>query len=138
MNYCKTYEELMTIPTFEDRVKYLQTHSVVGDDTFGFDRYLNQQMYLSYEWKRIRDYVIVRDNGCDLGMPDRPIFGRIYVHHITPLTKSDILSHSDAMFDLNNLICCSRETHDAIHYGFQAIQQEYTPREANDTCPWKK
>lgn len=139
----RTYRELITIPSFEDRVRYLQLSGMVGKDTFGFDRYLNQEFYRDPTWRKIRNKAILRDSlgkkECyDLGCKDIPIAGFIYVHHIEPITKEDILSHSDKLIDLDNLICCSKRTHDLIHYGAEAdIKPLFTERAPNDTCPWK-
>ena len=135
----KTYQELVTLSTFEDRLRYLLIGGAVGKDTFGFDRYLNQMFYRDASWKRIRREVILRDDGKDLGCKDRPIRGFIYVHHIEPITKDDVLAHADRLLDLDNLICCSKETHDRIHYGLENdIQPLFAERSPNDTCPWKK
>ncbi len=134
----KTYTELIQIPTFEERYKYLKLDGAVGESTFGFDRYLNQQFYRSSEWKRIRDIVIVRDNGCDLGIPGREIYGRVLIHHMNPVTKDDILKRSDLLLNPEYLICVTKQTHDAIHYGDENILlQDFVGRSANDTCPWR-
>ena len=117
----------------------MQLHGNVGRDTFGFDRVFNQRFYNSPEWKRIRHQVIVRDNGCDLGVPGREIHGRIMIHHINPLTLDDIEKGNDALLDLDNLICVSHETHNAIHYGSEKLlTPELIERRKNDTCPWKR
>lgn len=135
----KTYSELMSLPTFEERYRYLRIGGKVGEDTFGFDRYLNQIFYKSDEWKEIRNYIIVRDCGCDLGMSDREIFGRIYVHHMNPITKEDILSRSECLLDPEYLICTSDITHKAIHYGDESLLiTAPVERRKNDTCPWKR
>lgn len=136
----KSYSELQTLETFEERFRYLQTHSVIGVDTFGHGRYMNQKFYKSAEWKRIRNYVIVRDNGCDLGIPDRQILGTIYIHHINPITQDDIINSTEKLFDPENLICVSLETHNAIHYGDDSIVHKYdiNERSPNDTSPWLK
>lgn len=133
-----SYGELMTLSTFEERFRYLQRHQKVGEESFGFDRYLNQNFYKSREWQNIRNYVIARDKGYDLGCEDRPIKGRIYVHHIIPLKKEDIELSTDILLDPNNLICVSHETHNAIHYGDDSILNKYYFEErcANDTSPW--
>lgn len=135
----KSYHELLSLTTFEERFKYLKLHGGVGSDTFGYDRYLNQEFYKSAEWNNIRSYVITRDNGCDLGIPDRQIEGKIFVHHINPLTPEDIIDSSSKLLDPNNLICVSFETHQAIHYGDLSILDRNTvvERTPNDTCPWK-
>lgn len=136
----RTYSELIALPTFEERYRYLRLSGRVGEDTFGFDRILNQKFYRSAEWKRIRDYVIVRDNGCDLGIEDRMIPGRILIHHMNPITEKDILYRSDTLMDPEFLICVSHTTHNAIHYGDESLLIESTPvvRTKNDTCPWKR
>lgn len=135
----KTYSELVTIPTFEDRYQYLRIRSEVGKDTFGFDRYLNQTFYKSDEWKAIRDYVIVRDHGCDLGVEGREIWGRIIIHHMNPITKKDILTRSKFLLDPEFLICTIKNTHDAIHYGDETLLVTVPKeRQKNDTCPWRR
>lgn len=135
----KTYSELIKLPTFEERYRYLRLRGSVGVDTFGFDRYLNQKFYRSAEWKRVRDQVIVRDNGCDLGIEDRMIPGRILIHHMNPITEKDILYMTDALMNPEYLICVSHTTHNAIHYGDEDLLIT-TPvvRRKNDTCPWKR
>ena len=134
----KTYSELIEIPTFEERYKYLNLDGTVGEETFGFDRYINQEFYRSYEWCRIRDYVIIRDNGCDLAISDREIFGKIFVHHMNPITIKDILNKSKFLLDPEYLICTSKNTHDAIHYGDSSLLITMpTERRKNDTCPWR-
>lgn len=135
----KTYSELITLPTFEERFEYLKIGGKVGVDTFGFDRYLNQIFYRSDEWKSIRDEVIIRDNGCDLGIEGREIYSRIIVHHMNPITKDDILNRSDFLLNPEFLICTIKLTHDAIHYGDSSILlTEPVIRTKNDTCPWKR
>lgn len=135
----KTYSELVKLNTFEERYKYLKLEGKVGEDTFGFDRYLNQIFYKTDEWKSVRDYVISRDNGCDLGMSDREIkFGKILVHHMNPITKEDILNRSDILLNPEYLITTTKNTHDAIHYGSDdLLYQDPVERYENDTCPWK-
>lgn len=136
----RTYSELITIPTFEERFEYLRLDGKVGEDTFGHDRWLNQMLYQrTKEWKAIRRKAIIRDNGCDLGIPGRTISGRILVHHINPITKEDILQRTESiLFDLNNLICVSNDTHNAIHYGDASLLiKDYVPRTEFDTCPWR-
>ena len=134
------YHELMSLKTFDERFKFLQLHGQVGFDTFGFDRYMNQDFYRSAEWKRVRAFVITRDNGCDLACPDRPIYGRIYIHHIVPITQEDIIYSTDKLLDPNNLICVSQETHNAIHYGdlSSISRNEIVERKPGDTSPWFK
>ena len=134
----KTYSELITFPTFEERYRYLRIGGRVGEETFGFDRYLNQEFYRSKEWKSVRDFVIVRDNGCDLGIEGRDILGKILVHHMNPLTMDDILSRSKLLLDPEYLICTVKNTHDAIHYGDESLLiKAPIERRKNDTCPWR-
>ena len=134
----KTYSELITFPTFEERYKYLKLDGIVGEETFGFDRYLNQIFYKSKEWRSIRDYVITRDNGCDLGVEGHEIFGKILIHHMNPISKKDILERSDLLLNPEYLICTIKNTHDAIHYGDENLLIITPPeRTKNDTCPWK-
>lgn len=135
----KTYSELKDLPSFVDRFQYLKLHGIVGAETFGLDRYLNQVFYRSKEWKEIRRKVIIRDNGCDLGIPDREIAkgDALMIHHINPITLDDILRRDPKLFDLDNLICCSEKTHRAIHYGDEnLVVMDVTERKAGDTCPW--
>lgn len=134
------YEELMSYDTFEERFRFLQTHQKVGEETFGYDRFINQQFYRSSEWQHLRNAVIVRDCGNDIGCSDHPINGKIFVHHIIPLTKKDIEESTDRLLDINNLITVSFETHNAIHYGDDSILKKYDmcERFSNDTSPWLK
>lgn len=135
----RTYSELITIPTFEERFRYLKLDGVIGKETFGFDRYLNQIFYKSDEWKAIRRHVILRDNGCDLGVEGRDIYGRILIHHMNPITKEDILNRSGLLLNPEYLICTVKNTHDAIHYGDESLlMKDPIKRRKNDTCPWKK
>lgn len=136
----RTYSELMKLPTFEERYEYLKLGGAVGEETFGFDRYLNQVFYKSEEWKSVRNYVITRDKGCDLGVEDREIVGdRILVHHMNPITKEDILKRSDILLNPEYLITTVKNTHDAIHYGdSELLYQEPVERFKNDTCPWRR
>ena len=134
----RTYSELIQLPTFEERFDYLRLNGSVGKDTFGFDRYLNQQFYRSSEWKRIRDRVILRDNGCDLGVDGYEIRGRILIHHINPISVEDIHTMSDLLMNPEYLICVSHRTHNAIHYGDESlIITAPIERTQNDTCPWR-
>jgi len=134
----KTYREAVKLLTFEERFRYLKLNGSVGRSTFGFDRYINQELYRSREWKRIRDYVITRDEGCDLGIEDRAIHGRLLIHHINPITIEDIEKGTDCIFDLNNLICTTHDTHNAIHYGDESLLPKLPiERRKGDTCPWK-
>lgn len=135
----RTYSELIEIPTFIERYRYLRLGGKVGKDTFGFDRYLNQILYKNSRWLYARDKVIIRDNGCDLGIPDREIHSRIFVHHINPITKEDIINRDPKLFDMENLICTAKNTHDAIHYGDEGLLiLEPIERSQNDTCPWRR
>lgn len=139
MTTIKTYSELIELPTFKERYRYLRLIGRVGKDTFGFDRYLNQNFYRSIEWKRVRDQVIVRDNGCDLGIEDRPITGKILIHHMNPITDKDILNLTDTLLNPEYLICVSHITHNAIHYGDENLLiTEPIVRTKYDTCPWKR
>ena len=134
----RTYSELITRPTFKERYEYLRLGGKVGNETFGFDRYLNQIFYKTDEWLKIRDYVIVGDNGCDLGIEGREIHSRILVHHMNPITKEDILRRSKYLLDPEYLICTVKRTHDAIHYGDDSLLfSEPVERTKNDTCPWR-
>ena len=134
----KTYSELILLPTFEERFRYLQLSGRIGEETFGLDRYLNQIFYTSEEWRRIRRDVIVRDNGCDLGIWDREIHGLITVHHLNPISVEDILNRSEILLNPEYLICVSDITHKAIHYGDERLLMT-TPieRRPNDMCPWR-
>ena len=139
MTSIRTYSELITLPTFEERYEYLRLGGKVGEETFGFDRYLNQIFYKSKEWLRVRDEVIVRDMGCDLAMLDREIFGRVFVHHMNPLNMKDIINRSDYLLNPEYLICTSKNTHDAIHYGdISILLLAPIERTRNDTCPWRR
>ena len=136
MNKC--YSEMLKFQTFKDRFKYLKLDGKVGIETFGYDRYLNQILYSSKEWKRFRDQIIIRDNGCDLGIEDRIIRTKVLIHHINPITKKDILDRSPMIFDPENVICVSHRTHEAIHYSdADLLLEDYTPRRKNDTIPWR-
>lgn len=138
MTNIRTYSELIKLLTYEERYKYLQLKGTVGEETFGFDRYWNQNFYRSQEWKRIRDYVIIRDNGCDLGMEDRIIQGKIIIHHMNPISSRDIQNVSDYLMNPEYLICTTHQTHNAIHYGDEnLLMTNPIERTANDTCPWK-
>ena len=135
----KTYSELITLPTFEERYRYLRLEGAVGVDTFGFDRIFNQQFYTSAAWRRVRDEVIIRDNGCDLGMPGHEIVGKIIIHHINPIGLDDLDRHADILLNPEYLITTMHATHNAIHYGDERLLIT-TPieRSKNDTCPWKR
>lgn len=139
MKMIRTYSELITFPTFEERYRYLRLEGKVGEDTFGFDRWLNQSFYKDPEWRAIRDKIIIRDNGCDLGIPGREIYSRIIVHHMNPITKNDILSRSAFLLNPEYLICTVKNTHDAIHYGDEGLLiKAPIERTKNDTCPWRR
>lgn len=126
------------LKTFEERYEYLKLARTIGVTTFGYDRYLNQILYTSREWKKARDIVIVRDEGCDLGMEDYEIQNGIWIHHMNPLTPEDIESGSPAILDPDFLISTSRRTHDAIHYGdISLLPKQHIDRRQNDTCPWR-
>lgn len=135
----KTYSELITLPTFEERFAYLQLDGRVGEDTFGFDRYLNQYLYQrNPKWKAARNQVIIRDNGCDLGIEGREIHGKIIVHHMNPITIEDLERESEFIFDPEYLICVTHNTHNAIHYGDEnLLMKGPIIRTKNDTCPWR-
>lgn len=136
----RTYSELITIPTFEERFRYLKLGGRVGEETFGSDRYLNQTFYTSKEWRDIRNHVIVRDYGCDLAMLDREIPDgvTILIHHMNPVTVDDITRRSEYLLDPEFLISTIKRTHDAIHYGDESLLTlAPTERRPNDTCPWR-
>lgn len=134
----RTYSELIKFDSFKDRFNYLQLDGSVGSETFGYDRYMNQMFYRSHEWKSIRDEVIIRDNGCDLGVDGYDIHGRIYIHHMNPIMLKDIEEQTDLLMNPEYLIATTHSTHNAIHYGDEDLLP-LLPRErtANDTCPWK-
>lgn len=137
----KSYSELITLPTFEERYEYLKLEGIVGEETFGYDRWLNQMFYNSGEWKRFRRDIIVRDMGCDLGISDREISGPITVHHINPIPKYAIIERRlDILLNPENAICVSDNTHKAIHYGDARLLVPSTliERKQNDTCPWRR
>lgn len=134
----RTYTELTQLKTFEDRLLYLRLDGDVGFATFGYDRWLNQDFYRSNEWKDIRRQIILRDYGCDMGLQDYPIGGKILIHHMNPITQKDILSHSDKLISPEYLICVSHNTHNMIHYGNTDYIPQLVERTPNDTCPWRK
>lgn len=138
MKIIRSYSELRRLNTFKERFDYLRIGGVVGESTFGFDRYLNQQFYRSPEWKDARRQVIIRDNGCDLGIEDREILDRIYIHHLNPIAVEDVVNRDPIIFNPEYLICCSFDTHQAIHFGDEGlltlVPKERTP---GDTCPWR-
>lgn len=135
----KTYSELIKIPTFKERFEYLKLDGVVASETFGRERYLNQAFYTSEEWRRLRNRIIVRDMGCDLGVEGRELQkGQIIIHHINPITIDDILNRTAALFDDENLISCWTKTHTAIHYGDERVLAlVFNERKPGDTCPWR-
>ena len=134
----RTYDELTQITTFNGRFDYLRLRGKIGDDTFGFDRYLNQLFYTSKEWREFRDGIILRDNGCDLGIPGEEIVGRIIIHHMNPITIQDIRMRNPDIVDPRYVICCGEDTHKAIHYskGYSGLHT-FENRQPNDTCPWR-
>jgi hypothetical protein len=134
----RSYRELIQIPTFEDRFEYLKLSGQVGEATFGFDRYLNQRFYQSKEWRQLRHKVIARDNACDMAFPDYDIPGLILIHHINPISVEDIEKSSDALFDMDNVVCVSYDVHNAIHFGDASlIPKPLVERKPNDTIPWR-
>jgi len=133
----RSYSELIELETFEERFKYLALHGQVGCETFGFDRWVNQNFYMSRDWRRVRRDVIIRDGSCDLGIEDREIHGRLIVHHMNPLTQRDIEYGTRMALDLDNLICTTHETHNAIHYGNASLlAKPHVPRRPGDTKLW--
>jgi len=138
MDTLRTYQHLLTLPTFEERFQYLKLDGKVGKETFGFDRYFNQKFYRSTEWKQIRNYVIARDQGCDLAIFDRQIYGRVYVHHMNPISLEDIKDATEYLLNAEYLVCVSKETHDAIHYGDGSLLMTTNPieRAPGDTKLW--
>lgn len=136
--YIRTYSELSTLQTWEERFEYLKLSGVVGEDTFGFDRYINQRFYKSKEWKDVRNKIIARDLGCDLGVPGCEImYDKILIHHMNPIEISDIIDATEYLLNPNYLITVSIDTHNAIHYGKEMKPRVYEERHINDTCPWK-
>lgn len=137
MTRVRTYSELRRFDTFEERYEYLRLGGGVGESTFGFDRYINQAFYRSSLWKQVRNQVIVRDNGCDLGIPDRPINGGLLVHHINPMSVDDLIRHEEWVLNPEYLITTTHDTHNAIHYGDQSLlKKPFTPRQMGDTKLW--
>lgn len=132
------YSEMLHLKTFEDRYEYLKISGAVGSITFGSKRYLNQVFYRSPKWKWVRSQIIIRDNGCDLAVPDRVIQGKVYIHHINPITDDEVMNDSYSLIDPENLVCVSHITHEAIHYGSSDLLiPDNVERFPNDTCPWK-
>lgn len=139
MTTIRTYTELSKIKSFDERYRYLKLGGSIGSETFGFDRYVNQAFYRSYEWKKIRDYVILRDHGRDLGVSGREIFERILIHHMNPIKLDDILNRSEYLLNPEYLITTTHNTHNAIHFGDEGLlMTEPVVRSKNDTCPWRK
>lgn len=136
----KTYTELMTIPDYQGRVEYLETHSNIGDKTFGWSRYLNQALYRSYEWRKFRRDIIIRDEGCDLALPGYELADNdIVIHHINPISPEQVANRDPMIFSRDNVVCVSDRTHRFIHYGGIQTAIFSTPqRSPYDTCPWKK
>lgn len=135
----RNYTDLCKLNTMVDRYEYLRLGGKVGEETFGFDRWLNQMFYKLPEWLKVRDEVIVRDLGCDMGLDGYDIMGKIYVHHMNPFRKEDILNNIQKLLDPEYLICTSKSTHDAIHYGnVDLLPKDPIIRTPNDTCPWKQ
>ena len=133
----RTYTELMRIPTFEERFEYLKLSGRVAKETFGFDRWLNQVFYRSPQWRQLRNQIIIRDNGCDLGIPGREIYDKIYVHHMNPLLKDDIVNKTEYLTNPEYLICVSHMTHEAIHYGdANLLMRDPVERKPGDTILW--
>lgn len=138
MKMTKTYSELVRLPSFTERFEYLKLGGKVGEETFGSRRYLNQLFYTSPEWREIRDDIIIRDNGCDLGLAGYEIPEKIIVHHMNPMTIEDLTDFSDDVFNPEYLICVSQLTHNAIHYGDDnLLPKKHIERRPGDTCPWK-
>ena len=136
----RTYSELIRIPTFEERYNYLKLESEIGIETFGFERYLNQRFYRSKEWKSLRDEIIVRDHGCDLGIVGYEIYDKIYIHHMNPITADDIRNNTEYLMNPEFLISTTHDTHNAIHYGNSDLLNAsvFVERTKNDTCPWRR
>lgn len=135
----RRYSELIEIPTYVGRFNYLKLDGHVAEETFGFDRYLNQKFYRSVEWRKVRDYVITRDLGCDLAYPGYEIYSKIYIHHMNPITRKDLLDFREEMLDPEYLICVTDLTHKAIHYGDESLLfRPLEERKPGDTTPWKK
>jgi len=134
----RLYSQLIKLPTFQERFDYLKLDGIVGDDTFGFDRYLNQKFYKSTEWKDLRNFIINRDLGCDLGVDGYYLDKRdIVIHHVNPICPNDFVQKTKFLLDPEYLICCSRNTHRAIHYGAELTDRKVIERRPNDQCPWK-
>ena len=134
----RCYSDLIKMDSFEDRFNYLALHGRVGQDTFGYERYLNQMVYHNHKWKALRDQIIIRDNGCDLGLEGYDIYDKIYIHHMNPITAGDIVNNSEFMWNPEFLICVSFSTHNAIHYGDESYltRNQVIERKAGDTRLW--
>jgi len=134
----RTYEELISLPTYEERFDYCDLHGLVGDETFGYDRWINQSFYQSDEWRRFRREIILRDNGCEFALPGFEILKYGTIHHLNPITKADIVNRRSCVFDPNNVIFVGSDTHKFIHYGHGAAPNRLPiERRPNDTCPWR-
>lgn len=133
----KTYKYLNRLKTFEERFEYLKLSGSIAEQTFGSKRFLNQALYASDKWKKVRGEIIIRDNGCDLGMDGYELIGRIYIHHLNPITIDDVRYGRNCVFDPDNLICCSMDTHNRLHFGTEP-PKPLVARQPNDTCPWKE
>ena len=135
----KCYTELSKLTTFNERFNYLKLDGIVGEETFGYDRILNQLLYKSKKWRKVRDEVLIRDNGGDLGLEDYPINGRAIIHHMNPITVEDVLNDKPEIFDPEYLITVSNSTHNAIHFSNENnLQKDLIERTQNDTCLWRK
>lgn len=133
----RSYRELRRLDSFEERFEYLSLRSIVGESTFGFDRYINQNFYTSREWRQVRQLVISRDLGCDLGVEGHEIHDKIIIHHMNPMTSGEIIHQDDSILNPEYLICVTHETHNAIHYGDASLlRKEFVPRRAGDTKLW--
>lgn len=138
INPTRLYSQLVKLKTFEERFEYLKLSNVVAENTFGFDRYLNQKFYKSTEWKDLRNYIISRDLGCDLGVDGYYLDKKdIVIHHMNPICPDDFYEKTKFLMDPEYLICCSHNTHRAIHYGSELSKREFDVRAPNDQCPWK-
>lgn len=139
METIRTYSELITLNSFEDRYNYLKLDGSIGFNTFGFDRWMNQAFYRSKEWRDLRNYIIVRDGGCEMGLPGYEIGGKVFIHHMNPITPDDIKHSNDVLMDPDQLICVSQQLHNAIHYGSdELLIRPIQERRPNDTIPWRK
>lgn len=136
----KCYSEMMTLPTIEERFNYLRLNGAVGIETFGCQRHINQNLYTKdYRWKSLRNQIIIRDDGCDLAIPEFKIYGKVIVHHINPITVEDFMNNSPDIFDPENLVCVSFNTHQAIHYGDESLLPQLPiERTKYDTCLWRE